>query len=507
MNSKLFRYSEFLNESKVEMLLEANITYSILFNKVLDQIDSPIAKKLLELSGKEVDVNTNFIEVNREKDDVVFFRPDDKVAKSAMVPHPGACYDMISKNLFKDEYRIPKTDQSGEIVKQYTREEIESISMGNFSFLYDNGGYLVVFMWRDEKGVGKCIYDYRSLAFGPETVKKAEVGVGRLVRAILKKADIQFKDSEVEDFVYKYRTEVAKLGDVFTRFQILKGEDIRKYYHFEKYENDKGTLGSSCMRYARCQSYLDIYVNNPEQCNLVVLMSDDKDDSICGRAILWTDKDGKRIMDRIYTNRTQDEQLFKEFAKREGFYCKRNQNMSEYEPFISPETGEEENIKTKIELSVKSYDQYPYMDSFKYFYEGHGVHTSYLTNTTDFRYDFELTDTDGEHSDSGCDCCGGEEVVECPECYGNGTLRCDNCDGDGTLECGTCGGEHEMDCPDCDGSGEDGEGAECTGCSGTGTHTCDECGGEEIDCGECNGGRVDCYECDGDGSVNCPECQ
>ena len=260
------------------------------------------------------------------------------------------------------------------------------------------------------------------------------------------------------------------------------------------------------MRYARCQSYLDIYVNNPEQCNLVVLMSDDKDDSICGRAILWTDKDGKRIMDRIYTNRTQDEQLFKEFAKKEGFHCKRNQNMSEYEPFISPETGEEEIIKTKIELSVKSYSYYPYMDSFKYFYEGHGDQPSYLTNSTDFRYDIELTDTDGGNSDSECDCCGGEGNVECPECYGNGNLRCDNCDGDGTLECGTCGGEHEMDCPDCDGSGEDGEGAECTGCSGTGTHTCDECGGEEIDCGECNGGRVDCYECDGDGNLSCPEC-
>ena len=133
MNSKLFRYSDFLNESKIEMLLEANITYSILFNKVLDQIDSPIAKALLDLSGKEVDVNTNFIEVNREKDDVVFFKPDDKVAKSAMVPHPGACYDVFSKNVFKDEHRIPKTDQTGEIIKEYTREEVESLSAGNFS--------------------------------------------------------------------------------------------------------------------------------------------------------------------------------------------------------------------------------------------------------------------------------------------------------------------------------------------------------------------------------------
>lgn len=505
MNNRLFRYSEFLKESKIELLLEANITYSMLFNKVLDQIDSPIAKALLDLSGKEVDVNTNFIEVNREKDDVVFFKPDDKVAKSAMVPNPGAAYDTFSKNLFKDEFRIPKADQTGEIIKEYTREEIESLSAGNFfSWLYDNGGHLVVFMWRDEKGVGKCVYDNRTLAFGPETVKRAEVGVGRLVRAILKKADIQFKDSEVEDFVYKYRAEVAKLGDVFSRFQILKGEDIRTYYHKDKYENDKGTLGSSCMRYNRCQEYLDIYVENPEQCSLVVLMSDEKDDAICGRAILWTDVEGRRIMDRIYTNRTQDEQLFKDFAKKEGFYHKRNQNMSEDEPFISPETGEEETIKTKIELSVNRYDRFPYMDSFKYFYEGN---PSYLANSTRFRYDFELTDTDGGHSESGCDCCDGEGRVECFECNGRGSFRCQNCDG-GTIECSTCGGMHEMDCPSCDGSGEDEEGNKCSGCDGSGAHTCEECGGEDIECGDCGGeGRIECEWCGGDGNLDCPECQ
>jgi len=287
----------------------------------------------------------------------------------------------------------------------------------------------------------------------------------------------------------------------------LKGEDIRKYYHFEKYENDKGTLGSSCMRYNRCQSYLDIYVNNPEQCNLVVLMSDEKDDTICGRAILWTDIDGKRIMDRIYTNRTQDEQLFKEFAKKNGFYCKRNQNMNEDEPFISPETGEEEIIRTKIELSVKNYDYFPYMDSFKYFFEGHGDRPSYLTNSSRFGYDFELTDTDGGHAESGCDCCGGDETVECYECNGRGSFRCQNCD-EGTIECDTCGGAHEMECTDCDGAGTNEDDSECSGCSGTGTHTCENCGGEDIECGECSGeGRIECDDCEGAGQVSCPECQ
>ena len=81
MNNKLFRYSEFLAESKIEMLLEANIKYSMLFGKLLDQIDSPVAKALSSLSGNEVDANTNYIDINREKDDVVYFKPDDKASK------------------------------------------------------------------------------------------------------------------------------------------------------------------------------------------------------------------------------------------------------------------------------------------------------------------------------------------------------------------------------------------------------------------------------------------
>jgi len=505
MKSKLFRYSDFLNESKIEMLLEANIKYANLFNKVLNQIDSPIAKALLDLSGKDVDVNTNFIDVNRDKDDVVFFKPDDKVSKAAMVPNPYQNYDTLSLKVLGSEYRLPETNQIGEIAEEYTEEYFEKeYGITSISYIYQNGGKLVLFMWRDSKGVGKCIFDIRNLVLGQEAIKKSEVSVGRFVRAILKKANLEFKDSDIEDFVYKYRAEVAKLGDVFSRFKLVKGEDIRKYYSHEKYETDKGTLGSSCMRYNRCQEYLDIYVMNPEQCNLVVLMSDDKDDSICGRAILWTDQDGKKIMDRIYTNRTQDEQLFKEFAKKNGFYYKRSQNMDEDEPFVSPE-GEVEHLNTKILLSVNRYNSFPYMDSFKFFYEGVN---SYLTNSKRYGYDYQLTDTEGGYDNDGCELCGGEERVECPECEGRGSFRCNNCGGNCTLECDTCGGAHEMDCPGCDGSGEDGEGAQCSDCSGTGTHTCDECGGEDIECGDCDGeGRIECEWCGGDGNVDCPECQ
>jgi hypothetical protein len=61
--------------------------------------------------------------------------------------------------------------------------------------MYDNNGALVLFRWRDSNGVGKCFFDKRSLTFGPEAVKQSEVSVGRFVRAILKKANVDFKDS------------------------------------------------------------------------------------------------------------------------------------------------------------------------------------------------------------------------------------------------------------------------------------------------------------------------
>ena len=487
--------------------------YNVRFRELLGKIDSRIAKELIGLSWaesqKEIDVNTNYIEIIADKDDMVSFRPDDKVAevgkdlkgKSAKTAVSGAHYDRMSQNILGDKYRTPANGQIGVIEREITKEEAGD----GWEHVYRNST-LVVFMWRDSQGEGRCVFDRRSLDFSPEAVKPSEIGVGRLVRGLLSKAGVEFNDSEIEDFVYKYRTEVAKLGDVYSRFKLLEGEDIRKYYHHDKYESDKGTLGSSCMRYNRCQEYLDIYVKNPDQCKLVVLMSDEKDDAICGRAILWTDHDGRGLMDRIYTNRTQDEQLFKDFAKKNGFYHKRNQNMSEDEPFITPD-GEQETIGTKIVLSQIRYDYFPYMDSFKYFFEGHGDRPSYLTNSSRFDYDFELTDTDGGHAESGCDCCGGDETVECYECNGRGSFRCQSCDG-GVVECGVCGGAHEMECPDCDGSGKNEDDSECSGCSGTGTHTCDECGGKDIQCEDCRGeGRIECDDCEGDGNVPCPECQ
>jgi len=511
MNNKLFRYSEFLTESKIEMLLEANIKYSMLFGKLLGQIDSPVAKALSSLSGNEVDANTNYIDINREKDDVVYFKPDDKASKAAMIENPDHHYDRMSIKILGSEYRVPSPMQSGEIEKEFTKEELYSDYDIKADYVYDSGGSCIVtFKWRDSQGIGRCIFSKKSLVLGEKAVAKSEIGVGKLARALLKSAQSnpsleipEFSTGDIEDFVYKYRAEVAKLGDVFSRFRILEGEDIRKYYNEDRYESTKGTLGTSCMRYERCGKYLDIYVDNPDQCNLIVLMSEEKEDKICARALLWTDVEGRRIMDRIYSNRTQDEQLFKDFAKKNKFYHKKNQNMLEDEYFVSPE-GEEEELMTKIELSAGGYDYFPYLDTFKYFYEGR---PSYVTNNSRLPYDYTLTDTDGSAEGLECDVCNGNGIVECPECYGRGTFRCENCDGEGEVECGTCEGNHEVECGTCEGEGTSEDGSECADCEGRGMQTCHECDGDSIKCNECDGdGRLECDFCRGNEEVDCPEC-
>ena len=85
MKKILFRYSEFISESALSLILEAKIRYNVWFRELLGKIDSRIAKELIGLSWaesqKEIDVNTNYIEIIRDKDDMVSFRPDDKVAE------------------------------------------------------------------------------------------------------------------------------------------------------------------------------------------------------------------------------------------------------------------------------------------------------------------------------------------------------------------------------------------------------------------------------------------
>jgi hypothetical protein len=514
---KLYKYDEFITESNLQLLLEANVDFSKNFIGILKKVDSPIAKNLIDIEGREVDINQNYIDINKDKPDTLFFKPDDKVGKVAKVRNPGSHYDVLSLNKLGSEYRVPSEGQTGEIIKEYTRDELSD----SVKFIYLNGYKLVVFKWVDSKGVGKCIFklpkdhlDYEGvtddLITGEFAVKNSEIGVGRFVRALLTKSGIKFKDAEIEDFVYKYRSEIEKMKDALNkRFRVVKGDDIKKYYHFGKYESEKGDLGNSCMRYDRCQSYLSIYSDN-SQASLLIMMSENEEDKIVGRAILWEMEPyekSTKVMDRVYTIRSADIQLFKDWAITNGYWYKEKQDMSEYTSFIfqDKETGEIEKRQGEFSVNLDNngeYPSYPYMDSFKYYERKKGI----LYNSSNFDYDYELTDTEG--GDGSCSECGGSGDVECGNCDGDGEVRCDECSGDGQVRCGDCSGSGEQECYLCDGYGE----KDCSNCSGTGEEDCEYCGGDGEDehgeqCSECSGnGKQTCHKCDGDSFLPCNEC-
>lgn len=530
---KLFKYDEFITESQLHFLLEANVNFTKEFISILGRVESPISKKLIDIEGREIDINQNYIGINKDKTDTLFFKPDDKVGKVAKVITAGNFYPSLTYLLSKlegggvdkveeNEIEGPEIGQIGQLVREYTLDEIVNFLPDfkpNLEYMFITGNPIVLFQWVKDRKKYQILINKNSITTGPEAVRSSEIAVGRFVRAILTKAGHKFTDSEIEQFVYKYRAEVEKEKDVLNRrFKVVEGNDIKKYYHKSQYEGESGSLGSSCMRYDRCQNYLSIYTDN-SQCKLLLLMSETDPDKICGRAILWEMEPyelSTKVMERIYSIRTADEQLFKEWAIANKYWFKSRQDFSEYTEFeFHKEDGtvEKRQGEFSVQLDKKGdYSNYPYMDSFKYY----SAYSGKLYNSSNFDYDYELTDTEG--GNGSCSECGGNGRVECGNCDGDRTLECDECDGRGTVECDDCDGRGKEDCNVCDGEGE----IECSTCDGNGHDDCDDCGGDgEIDgeecescsgsgkqdCSDCDGeGKKQCYKCDGDGDIKCRNC-
>jgi hypothetical protein len=85
---------------------------------------------------------------------------------------------------------------------------------------------------------------------------------------------------------------------------------------------------------------------------------------LLGRAILW-DLDSIKLMDRIYTTNDEDLQFhFKKWGQKTDFY-KSEQNWSNTLYF--EQVGQKKReLRIDIKLSNIRFDNYPYMDTFKF---------------------------------------------------------------------------------------------------------------------------------------------
>jgi len=484
------RYLDFINES-LELLLESNVVYSNNFRKVMSKIEHPLAKAILDIENQDLPVRNNYLDVNLKQNDKLGFIPDRKAQE--ILNDPKVYVNFVGSGggwLRNKEVNQSIFDKLG-----YTYEEgIEpyqapSVEVGEIiaETISETSGKKWVFV---KFPGGQGVYNAEKLRIVDNKEKalwskgRQDIFVGRGIRALLTSAGVQFLDKDLEEFVNLYKATVDKMNDRFQYFHSVKEQEIAHWYNYRNYQERQGSLGSSCMSNVN-SNYFDIYMSNPDVCELVILKSEEDDSLIVGRALLWTLSDGKKFMDRIYTIKDSDVQLFRDWAKENGWYTKQYNSSSDSGRAIAPDGTNVDLGTITVNIKRGMYDAYPYLDTLKYFKPGDGTLSNRRTGRGD---EYTLEDTSGE-------------LWRCEYCGGSGMQTCGNCDGDGWFDCNRCSGSGERECGECSGSGkvEGEEGKEdCPECGGSGNNECSYCDGS---------GREDCDDCNGRGEHSCYECQ
>jgi hypothetical protein len=416
--SIIFNYNEFLTEISekmaYEMLLESKVIYSTKFINILNKMkDNRLSKELLKLYSTDLEIQHNYIDISDEKD-FVSFTPDRKVKELnkeledfLIVSNNGRYLTTSDRNnsLFsklgfdKNKYSgwVAEVGTMGTIIK-----EVVSTTTGNIWCLF-----------QEKEGDRQCVLHKTSFssASGQENNKawstsRNSIKVGKLVRAILSSANVSFLDKEIEEFVNIYKAVFDFNSNALSRFKIVSGDDISWWYNQDNYENGGGTLNNSCMA-SVSDDYFEIYESNP-QIRMVILYDDNgtynsdgeySSEKIKGRCILW-DITGNvgfsgetYFMDRIYTTHDSDIELFKQYAEKNGFWYKTQQD-SDYN-FRMSNGSETKKTDIIIKLNIVDCGHYPYLDTLSYI----NTETKKISNNDrEISADRELRDTGGDYS-------------------------------------------------------------------------------------------------------------
>ena len=391
---KVFKYSEFLTESKIEeLLLESKVVFSKKFLNLLNRMrTNKIASELINIYSKDFNIQHNYIDITDNKEEVSF-TPDRKVqeltADKPEVYKVGTRRQLThsdsNNKLFEElgydksqEYWTPNDGQRGLI-----KSEVVSSTSGKVFVLFEE------LTDSSEKRYAVLNKDCLSLSdFDDSHIWKTSrnpIRIGRLVRPLLRTAGIAVTDREVEEFTNMWKATYDFAADVLKQFDVVKGQEITHWYYYENYVDGGGTLNNSCMSEVD-SDYFEIYTN--PQVQLVILYDDNgqvQDDKytskkIKGRAILWNaELSGQKemFMDRIYTTYDSDVDLFKQFAQKNGWFYKDSQSMTPRENITNGNVISRPEIIVKVNNADCEY--YPYLDTLCFCYTG----SNELRNTQD----------------------------------------------------------------------------------------------------------------------------
>jgi hypothetical protein len=216
-------------------------------------------------------------------------------------------------------------------------------------------------------------------------------------------------------------------------FDIVEGEDIRKYYLLQNYvPYEKTSLQRSCMRWESCSEWMDVYVDN-----LKMVISRDINDQIYGRALLWenvrdlTNNQTITFLDRIYGSDIFIHSM-KKYAKSQGWVHKTYQSYTDPTGVTFPD-GSEEDINMKVTFPRCTYEYHPYMDTM-FHSDDVGTYANHFFPES-VR---QLQDTEGNNDAQTCESCGlrisNDDVQTgpdgscyCHECFHEVCAVCTNC--------------------------------------------------------------------------------
>lgn len=411
-------YDDFIFES---MILESKLVFSDKLINVFNIMpDSNIKRNILNLISSKTDINTvqNFFDVSKDsKEEITFIQ--DRRAQQLLGDNPTikfitnshventyltfnkktsdngvtryvnqVIFDALGFDADSVEHDIPSVGQVGEIISE-TPSKITP------------GKIYVLFKWNENNMAvlnKNSVDTYDDRLDRIWSLTRNPIRVGRAIKSILSTSKIDTTDKEVEEFINSYKSSWDIINDAFLKFDVVKGGDIPYWYDENKYEDtDRSTLGNSCMKDVD-SSFFDIYAENPSVCQLVILYSNNgkvvngkwKSDTIKGRAILWKTDQGDMFMDRVYYNYESDADLFKQFAEKNGWWCRKVQDSGSR---FTAQLGNQSKEPTyTISLNRSTFENYPYIDTICYINFKQKVMSNKKTGMS-----YELCSTCGEY--------------------------------------------------------------------------------------------------------------
>lgn len=349
-------YNEYIIESLLESVKKDEF-YLIISNElfdILNSLDNDISKRIIEYSNKgggyyENKYKITFLDLTDKKD-----ASDNPIYDNISFMSSNKLIEIASKELGVNYKDVVELEENYDKIRRLiTHNKQHYFSLSN----------------------------------------RTDTSIGRIVRKLFNN---EFTDIEIEDFVNKFKSE----RDISKDFELIKGEDIIHWYN-EKQYIEGGVLGDSCMRYDSCSSYINFYAENSDKISLLILHDNNNPDKIRGRALVWNlDEPKNRIyMDRIFYISDYIMDLFKKYAKDQGWLYKKNQNNSSDGPFIDTVNDETLYDMKLVVNDIKDIGKYPYLDTIKY------LKVDTLTNYIDEEANNEevkkLTRTNGSYRDVG----------------------------------------------------------------------------------------------------------